>query len=632
MTARFPIPLRAVGALLLLAVLATVPYLGAVRGEFVYDDRVQILENSLIQRPGALATALARDVWAFKGDRDEAWSNYYRPAFVLWLAAQWRLFGAHPLGWHLASLALHAVVTLLALQLLRRLDLSFTEAWLAAAIFAVHPVHVESVAWISGSPDLLMALGTLGCLTLEARPGGATGVLQRPASLACAALALGSKETAVVLPLVIVALAWTRSRDLPPSARARRAARTAFPYAVLAALFLVARQAILAGFTTATPWTLRWIDLAVSLPSVAAFYLRQVFLPVWIGPTYPLRSLTTATAGWTNFIVPLVVVVAVVGLLWRATKRSPQRPLYFALACLPLAPAFHLSAFMQEQLVHDRYLYLPLLGWIGLAVAAVAVPFRAPTVASRQRPSVALVFGLASVALLAARTVALAPDYRDERRLFRSAVASDPSSSFHWAQLASAELRFGRDADALEAANRALAIEPVTTALVVRAEVAMKQRRLAEAARDLETVLAGFPDQTAAVERLAIVYASQGRNGAAIDLLRRSREIAPWRRCSLTGNLAVALYLEGQPKEALKELEGLRASATADRLDTSPACGLALFRLGNLYLELGRSEAARGAFEAYLRQSDASTAAFHASARNEAARALAALATKPPAQ
>jgi len=613
--------------LALLVALAVVPFLGALRGEFVYDDRTQILENPLIQQPELLGQALTQDVWSFKGERERAWSNYYRPAFVLWLAVNWQLFGPQPEGWHVGNLALHAGVVLLAFALLRRLGVALPGAFFVAALFAVHPVHVESVAWISGSPDLLMSIGILGALALEAPAPGQLRGARRLLALALAVLALGSKETALLLPLLVAALAWARQSELPGGLRARAAVSSMLPYAALAATFLATRHAVLGGFATPTPWTLRWIDLALSLPGVVAFYLRQTFLPFWIGPTYPLRIVTPASASTTNLDLPLLVTLASVGLLWAASRRSPLRPFFFALALLPLAPALHLGAFMQEQLVHDRYLYLPVLGWLGLAgLGLAAVRQELPRLAPSRRRAVAGGLGLALLATCVTKVLALVPDYRDERSLFRAAVANDPGASFHWAQLAATELRLGQFAAAAAAADRALALQPVTAALLVRADLAARERRFAAAEADLEAILRTFPDQTAAIERLAIALASQGRNAEAIELLRSSRLRAPWRHCSLTGNLAVLLYLEGQKEAAAQELENLRQGGA---VDSSPACGLALYRLGSLYLELGRPAEARRAFEDYLRASEASNVDLHRGARADAARTLESLA--PPA-
>src|SRR5262249_47741237 len=150
--------------IILIAVVCVVVFANSLSGEFVYDDLRQIVRNPLIQDNSLIGQALTSDVWAFKGDGSIAASNYWRPTFIAWLILNFRLFGTAPLGWHVTNLLLHTVVCILAFLLMRRWNFSEFLAFAITLIFAVHPVHVESVAWVSGSPDLLFAAAFLGSL------------------------------------------------------------------------------------------------------------------------------------------------------------------------------------------------------------------------------------------------------------------------------------------------------------------------------------------------------------------------------------------------------------------------------------------------------------------------------------
>jgi hypothetical protein len=231
----------------LAAVAAVVAFANATGGAFVYDDTRQIVANPLIQDPARLGEALASDVWAFRAEAGEAGSNYWRPAFVGWMVLNERLFGLDPAGWHLSSLLLHALVTALAFGFLRQLRADARIAGAAALLFAVHPVHTESVAWISGSPDLLLGVGVLGAL------GAVLAALERPAgwkwALAAAAgvLAVGSKEVGVVLPALVGVAVWLAPEPegaaagaaptaaAPAGRRLRRALLVALPFDEMAA-------------------------------------------------------------------------------------------------------------------------------------------------------------------------------------------------------------------------------------------------------------------------------------------------------------------------------------------------------------------------------------------------------------
>src|SRR5438477_461618 len=144
-------------------VLGFLIYTNTLGGEFVYDDLRQIVRNTLIQDGSQFWHAMASDVWAFKGG-DEAVSNYWRPSFVLWMILNFRCFGLNTFGWHLTNVLLHLGVITLAFVLLRRLRIARPVAGAIALVFAVHPVHTESVAWISGAPDLILGAAILGSI------------------------------------------------------------------------------------------------------------------------------------------------------------------------------------------------------------------------------------------------------------------------------------------------------------------------------------------------------------------------------------------------------------------------------------------------------------------------------------
>ena len=594
--------------------LAVLAYANALNGDFIYDDRKQILDNHLIQDSRYFGQALRSDVWAFK-QREAAASNYWRPTFVLWLMANYRVFGlSSSFGWHLTSVLLHALAAALAYQLMRRLDLSRPRAFAIAALFAAHPVHVESVAWISGAPDLLMSAGLLGslCLTLEA--WCRRSKLHALGAYFLYAVGLLAKESAIVFPLLVAIAAWEIRAHPGDSGRQRlrRAVLAALPFAAIGIGLFALRWSLLGRFQIETPWRLGAFDLLLNAPQLVAFYLRQALLPLWLGPSYPLRALTADNLGAANFWLPSLVLLCAAGLcLWWARRRR-RVLLGSALFLLPLVPAFNLNAFIQEQLTHDRYLYLPLLGVLLVVFAPAAGASRAgtspaPTGHGDDRPSAAAPSGarekLAAWAGLILCIPLLAQTWRyngawsSELALWEWGVRFDPTSSFNHAQLGHALLEEGEVESALTAVNRALEISPVTSAYFDRARIAELQGRLADAEHDLSWVLSHQPDNFNAYEQLARVLQAQGRVGAAIELLERGREQVPYRRCAFTSNLAVLLYLSGDKGRALAELEAARALAGTEQ---NAACQLALFHLASLYQELGRNRQALGALRDYL--------------------------------
>ena len=199
-------------------------YANAMRGEFVYDDNRQIARNALIQDNAHIGTALVSDVWAFKGGGAIAASNYWRPTFISWLIGNFRLFGLQPAGWHMTNLLLHLVTVMLGYCLARGLRLGKPIAAAIALVFAVHPAHVESVSWISGSPDLLLAPALLGSLLVVPSLVDSAGWRPWTAALGLYAVALGAKEVAMIFPAIVFVRMWRRFDEEPRTRAEDRAA------------------------------------------------------------------------------------------------------------------------------------------------------------------------------------------------------------------------------------------------------------------------------------------------------------------------------------------------------------------------------------------------------------------------
>jgi tetratricopeptide (TPR) repeat protein len=582
-------------------VAAFLVFANALRGDFVYDDQRQIVRNTLIQDPALLGRALASDVWAFKGGAG-ANSNYWRPTFVAWLAANDRLFGLQStVGWHLGNVLLHVLATALLFVVARRLGLAPPLAGAVALLFAVHPVHTESVAWISGVPDLLVAVALLAALALVlgARPAR----WRWPAALALYALALGAKEVALLVPLGAgVAGALDPARETATAAaRWRRGLLAAAPFALLALVDLGLRQAILGRF--ARPYA-GGADLAATLltvPRVALFYLRQLALPLTLGPSYPLRAVTPESVGFASFWLPLLCGLAVLSAVTLWVRRRPAGSAGLALALVTLAPAFDLGAFHPEQLVHDRYLYLPLAGFLLAAVPLVERGLARWPGLDPPRATFALAALLALP--LAAQTWSYNRAWLSEIPLWQRGVATDPGSAFNQLELGAALEGAGRLDEARAALDRSLALHPIPNARVARARVAAAQGRFADAQRDLGALLGGEATGVDAYtlyqawEALAIAEDRQGRPDEAARDLRAARAALPIYAAALTEKLAIELYQSGRKAEALAELEAYRIEARREPL---PESRRVLFRLGLLYAELGREAEARRAWQEYL--------------------------------
>jgi tetratricopeptide (TPR) repeat protein len=400
-------------AALFLIAATVLAYLPVFSAGFVWDDYTSLTGNLLIKA----ADGLGR-FWATTQPTDY-WPVTYS---VLW--AEWRLWGLHATGYHADSVILHVVEALLLWSVLRRLRIP--GAYLAALLFALHPVNVESVAWIAQRKNLLAMLFSL--LTLEAflRSGAAEPAAATPTrgsgpwyglSLAAFLLALLSKGSVAMLPFILVGvIAWRK-----------RLTRIDFlrlaPFFAASVLFVAIdiwfQKHSAAGVIRQAGWPERLCDAGLTV----WFYLGKALLPLRLSFVYPQW---TVEAGRLATWLPLLAGLGLTAFLAVcATRRGPPawaRPTaaawgYFGLMLVPVM-GFADVYFMKYSLVADHYQHLAIIGILALGAAAWT-RWRADGAALAV--AVLLVAGLGTLTARQARL------YHDSDRLFHATVDLNPS-------------------------------------------------------------------------------------------------------------------------------------------------------------------------------------------------------------
>jgi len=640
---------RHVIALVITAALIVMAYSNAPRGAFVYDDTKQILKNELIQYPQFYWTALKSDVWAFKGIIDEGRSNYWRPAFVALNIACFAAFGKDPAGWHVVNIVLHGVVSLLVYCVLLRLgnaempragrhadatavgmapgaqaradaravgvapggeSQAIIPGAVAAAVtwlFAAHPVHVESVTWVAGSPDLLLAIGLLGAylcfLNARARPT----IWNVGGMIVLYAFAQLSKEGAIVFPAIVVLTGLLLPlRGVGTVQSGLQAFVLAVPLVVIAGLFVVTRFWILKFNRIDLPWAPTLAGVLMTMPSLLAFYLRQAVFPWMLGPQYPLRAVVPGAMTGANFFVPLVVCIAVLAIfVWLSRTRRGYRVglIWFA---MPILLSLDIRSFRPEELVHDRYLYLPLMGV--LLLVCLLVHDAIAGLIKRPRAAGGVVAGIALVASagLAIATHQYNVVWSSEAALWTRATQVDPTSASAFGQLAQVQYVEDKKTKVFTKSKasylKALEIHPqMTQAHLGLGFIANAEGRPADAQRYFETVLLSFPQDEDARDNLALSLQMQGRYDEGIRVLDEGRRQTPYRYARYTVNIAVLHVLAKRMGTAIGELEAIR-----DTLNESvdPAVLLGWRHLAMLYQQTDQPAKALEACDAYLKKTE----------------------------
>ncbi len=389
-------------------------------GFCVYDDQHQIVHNPTLTWQAAPGY-FAKDVWNFK---DPQYRNYYRPLFLVWLLINFKLFALHAAWWHVASILLHAVVVvqvyLLGLRLLKQEWLAAAAAWL----FVAYPAHVESVVWLSGATEPLVAVFFLAALLsyLRWRESGRWSTL-----LSCGALtllALLSKETALALPLLIAAYEWlfprisARGEERRP--RLLGVVQAAWiPFAAVAvyiALRMNAMHHVLSGSNAAGQVLLTW-------PLLLVKYLWMLCWPSGLALFHAERIVTSATLE--GFWLPMTLVILLAAAV--AWLRDGMTTFLALGIVLPLVPALvGVFSFPTGDILHDRYTYLSSIFFVLLfAYALQRLPLRNKTILNQPAPVVVM---LVPVCLLAAVTAVQTEWWTNGLSLFTRAVQVAPEN------------------------------------------------------------------------------------------------------------------------------------------------------------------------------------------------------------
>lgn len=259
------------------ALLSVLLFAHGLGGGFIYDDEPMLVENDRVVK-ATVREALTSDYWGYHEAKD--WHYiHYRPLAILSFSGLHHLFGLSPFAFHAANFLMNAVAIACFYWLLLALGQSATVAMAAALLFAVHPLHVESVEWVIGLTETQSGALTIASLTCFAYG-------KRAWSWLLAGLAMFTKESALILPAIIFVLAWMHC---PERKKWRAPIEASMPYAVLAALYVAVRGILLPhpppGAVSASI-----LGGLRTMPRVAAQYLEMLFVPWPLAIHYALAG------------------------------------------------------------------------------------------------------------------------------------------------------------------------------------------------------------------------------------------------------------------------------------------------------------------------------------------------------
>ena len=528
-------------------------YLPALQGAFLFDDNLHIYENKPVLSPGGLV-----DIWFKPG----ATPQYYPLTFTLfWLG--YRLWGLHTLGYHLLNVLLHGTAAILLAQVLQRLKVR--GAWLAGAIFALHPVCVMSVAWMTELKNTLSATMALGAAwaylratklgvyakepeTAETPLDGRFYVL----SLVLFQLALFAKSAVSFLPVTLLLITWWRDRSLNW--------RTLWP--VLPMLGLTIADGLLtifverhSGGASGAPFQIPFIERVLISGRSFWFYLGKLFFPYQL--TFLYERWTVSAGVWWQYLYPAAAAAALAALWWwrgRLGKGLFVALLHFfvatSLLILIVVPYFTVFSF-----VSDHWQYFGCLSVMAVVAAGIMRGLDSFENGNLPLRSAACGALLLSLFVMTWRQSSM---YANAATLWSATIDRNPTS-------AQAQNRYG--------------------------DILFQSGDIDGALKHFEIAVTLPPEDAETRYNLGETLAKKGRLDEAIAQFRKALEIEPGSGLAHNG-LGQAFAAQGKYEDAIAQFQ----QALAARPGLLPA----QLNYGNALLHTGRKDEAVAFFQRVL--------------------------------
>ncbi|MDE2667811.1 MAG: tetratricopeptide repeat protein [Acidobacteriota bacterium] len=523
-------------AALALCLLAAVCYLPAMLwGGFVWDDDIWYESQAVLEWSGLGA------IWSWPSGMEK--ERHYWPLTYSTFWLEHKIWGLEPVGYHVVNVLLHLLNSLLLWRLLLRL--AVPGAWIVAAAFAAHPLHVESVAWIIERKDVLSGLFYLTAVLVWLR------FLEQPRpwryglALLLFVAGLLSKSVVVTLPVALLIVQWWKAGRITGKDVQR-----------LAPFFLVALLITLADLYS---YDLERFKLDYSWPErvlIASralwFYAGKLAWPTDLSVIYPLWDISLGDPwGW---LYPAAAMV-LAGVLWLARHPIGRGPLAGALFfAVTLSPAlgFVNYGYMGYSLVADRFQYLACIGVMAVIIgAAVHGASRLPDRWKMGATGLVVVM----LALLGTTTWRQAGIYRDTVTLFNHVVSLNPNARNAHRNLSIGLMNAGRLEEALAAATIASAQRPNEgRSYSLLGRILEDLQRMEEAEENYRRVLELNPRNREALKYLATSYFNRKSYGEALDLYRRLAEVEP-DNAKTHNNIGATLYYLGRPEAAVRSFK-----------------------------------------------------------------------------
>ena len=547
--------------------------------EYVYDDFQVIRDRDAIKDLQNVKELFSRDYFSVFMERT------YCPVVTLSYMVDDAVFGGKPWGYHIASLLYHIVVSFIIYLLLIEFCFEKRYALLGALIFAVHPVHTETVSWITGRTDILSGLFYFLTVLLYARFTGSSGSKRKAlyaVSLVAFTFAVFSKEMAVTLPVILLAydIIIRYGCDLNKAKEGLLKAGTFAVYSgyVIIVLFLLFVRFFLfnqelyvgSGYPPGGV-----ISILMTFCKIILKYVRLLLVPVNLTVDYNIPvSVSIFDRGIITSIMGVVALITVAVISLKKSKKFFFAVLFFLLTLLPVSNIIPFGI-----LIAERYLYIPSLAYSILFAGAIS---NIMNTGNRNTGRFAVVAAVSALVMFSVITIKRNTEWKNEIILWSSAIRCFPDNPRVHNQLGNAYAQRNLYNEAIEEYLKARALKPDDAGTCYNLGVVyVKTGRYEEAVREFEAVKKISPEYKVSESIFAEAYASAGNYDIAVKILEDAIYIDPQNPVNYF-KLASIYEREGNIARAVTVYENYIAR--------DPAGFQAYNNLGILYGRMGLKE------------------------------------------
>jgi tetratricopeptide (TPR) repeat protein len=526
-------------------VLCVLAYSSVFTFGWIHDDWPQIAENGALEWSN-LRGLLTQHQWASSSGLQIGDPRFFRPVLQVWLLLNKSVFGLNPHWFHLTSLFVHLIAATLVWFIARAFLKDVEGAILAVTVFALHPLQVETVSWISDVNDSLAAVFSFAaflCVVAGIRKGNF--YLWSLAGSVLFALAIFTKEAAVGLPAIILTYLLVRSGggEAPPTSK-KQIAWAMLLFGTVVVTWFVIRMKVVGAVVRATA-DASWATAIWTAPKILLFYLTKVIAPS--GLSFHYNPPNADSGASFEFALPVLIIALLCGTAIYAYRQSRNGTLMVACAWLliPIAPALNVRWLNAADPVHDRYMYTAMLGvalLAGLGLKAL----------HERRPGFNLGWALCILlaVAMAFSSAVQAQYWNNERSLFGRAVEvapKNPWSHFNYGVALGARKRY---AEAAAESVKAYELAPGWRASKNAGYFFQQAGDVAQAERWLTVASKENPSLAEVWFSLGQIELEKQQPASAVQLFHRALELSSNRE-GYNFALGMALEQKGDRKPAL---------------------------------------------------------------------------------